>query len=80
MHNKPFVQRYKAKLTCDICSKIYDQIFWIFHFLCGFGFLHTRKQKHKSKIKIETMHIKKCKMHKTHEDMTFNAWMVLQRL
>ena len=44
--------------------------FWIF--------THT-KLKHKSKIKTETMHIKKYKMHKMHEDMTFNAWMVLQR-
>ena len=32
--------------------------FWIF--------THT-KLKHKSKIKTETMHIKKCKMHKMHE-------------
>ena len=26
------------------------------------------------------MHTKKCKMHKMHEDMTINAWRVLQRL
>ena len=26
------------------------------------------------------MHKKKCKMHKMHEDMTFNAWRFLQRL
>ena len=61
---KPLVQRYKVKLTCDMCSNIYNQTFWIFHFLCGFGiFTHTKLNK-KSKIKIETMHIKKCKMHK----------------
>ena len=44
--------------------------FWIF--------THT-KLKHESKIKTNTMYIKKCKMHKMHEDMTFNAWRVLQR-
>ena len=33
-----------------MCSNIYDQTFWIFHFLWGFWLLHT-KQKHKSKIK-----------------------------
>ena len=30
-------------------------------------------------LKTETLHIKKCKKHKMHEDMTFNAWRVLQR-
>ena len=32
-------------------SNIYDQTFWIFHFLCGFGFFTHTKLKHKSKIK-----------------------------
>ena len=41
-----------------------SQTFWIF--------THT-KPKHESKIKTETMYKKKCKMHKMHEDMTFNA-------
>ena len=76
---KPFAQRYKAKLTWDMCSNIYDQTFWIFHFLCGFGFFTQTKLKHKSKIKTNTMHINKCKMQKMYEDMTFNAWKVLQR-
>ena len=47
-----------------------SQTFWIF--------THT-KPKHESKIKTETMYKKKCKMHKMHEDMTFNARRVLQR-
>ena len=38
--------------------------FWIF--------THT-KLKHKNKIKTKAMHIKKCKIHKMNEDMTFNA-------
>ena len=29
-----------------MCSNIYDQTFWIFHFLCGFGFTYI-KLKHK---------------------------------
>ena len=48
-------------------------------FICFWIFTHT-KLKHKSKIKNETMHTNKCKMHKMYEDMTFNAWKVLQRL
>ena len=62
-----------------MCSNIYDQTFWIFHFLSGFGFFSRTKLKHKSKIKKNPMHINKCKMQKMHEDMTFNAWRVLQR-
>ena len=79
MH-KAIVQRYKAKLTCDMCSNIYNQTFWIFHFLYGFGFFTRTKLKYKSKIKNKSMHTNKCKMHKMYEDMTFNAWKVLQRL
>ena len=60
-------------------SNMYNQTFWIFHFLCGFGFFTHTKLKHKSKIKNKTMHTNKCKMHKMHEDMTFNVWRVLQR-
>ena len=45
--------------------------FWIFTYT---------KLKHKSKIKHKTMHTNKCKMHKMHENMTFNARRVQQRL
>ena len=56
--------------------------FWIFHFLCGFGFFTHTKQRHKSKIKKQkqkTMHIKRCKMHKCMINEASNAWKVLQR-
>ena len=62
-----------------MCSNIYDQIFWIFHFLCGFGFFTHTKLKQKVRSKQKQCIQKKCKMHKMHEDMTFNAWRVLQR-
>ena len=48
-----------------------NQTFWIFYFLCVFGFLMQKQVKiDKNKIK---MHIKKCKMHKMYEDLTFNV-------
>ena len=72
MH-KAICTKYKAKFTCDMCSNIYDQTFWIFHFLYGFGFFTHTNQKYKSKIKNKTRHTNKCKMHKMHEDMTLNA-------
>ena len=34
-----------------MCLNIYDQTFWIFHFLCGFRFFTHTKLKHKTKIK-----------------------------
>ena len=27
-----------------MCSNIYDQTFWIWYFLCGFGFLHAQNK------------------------------------
>ena len=45
--------------------------FFTFYVVLDF-FIHT-KLKHKSKIKNKTMHTNKCKMHKMHEDMTFNT-------
>ena len=51
-------------------------------YLFSFGDLHlvsSLSKNNKSKIKTDTMHIKKCKMHKMHEDMAFNAWRVQQR-
>ena len=56
--------------------------FWNFHFLCGFGFLHTQKQKHKSKIKCKNNQNYAYKeMHdaQMHNNEAFNAWRVLQR-
>ena len=64
-----------------MCSNIYNQTFSNFHFLCGFGFfIHTKKKNNKvrSETKTKKMHIERCKMHKM-QDMTFNAWRVLQR-
>ena len=34
-----------------MCSNIYDQTFWIFYFLCDFGFFTHTKLKQQSKIK-----------------------------
>ena len=34
-----------------MCSNIYDQTFSIFHFSCGFGFLHTQNKDIKVKSK-----------------------------
>ena len=49
--------------------------------ICAFGFFTHTKQKQLNKIKNrnKTMYTNKCKMHKMHEDMTFNVWRVLQR-
>ena len=51
----------------DMYSNICDQTFWIFYFLCGFGFLHTQNKDLKVKSNAQTtktMHIKSCMMHK----------------
>ena len=57
-----------------ICAQTYTiKLFGIFYFLCGFRFFTHTKLKYKSKIKNKTMHTNKCKMHKMHEDMTYNA-------
>ena len=60
-----------------ICAKTYT--IKLFEFFTFYVVLDFYSLKHKSKIKTETMHKKKCKTHKMHEDMTFNAWRVLQR-
>ena len=65
-----------------MCSNIYDQAFWIFHFLCVFGFLYTQKQKHKSNIKCKNNQNNAYKeMHdaQMHDNEATNAWRVLQR-
>ena len=62
----------------EICAQIYTiKLFEFFTFYVVldfffFFFTHT-KLKYKSKIKNKTMHIDKCKMHKMHEDMKYNA-------
>ena len=56
-----------------ICAQTYMIKLFEFFTLCGFGFFTHTKLKHKSKIKNKTMHTNKYKMHKMHEDMTFNA-------
>ena len=60
-----------------MCSNIYDQTFWNFHFLCGFGFLHTQNKdiKVRSKTKNKAMHDAQM-----HDNEASNAWKVLQRL
>ena len=66
MH-KVIYTKVQGKFTCDMCSNIYDQTFWIFHFLCVFEFLHTQNKniKVRSNAKtIKTMHIKRCMMHR----------------
>ena len=40
---KPLVQRYKAKHAETKLNKV-DQNFWIFYFLCVFGFLTQKKK------------------------------------
>ena len=65
-----------------MCSNIYNQTFWIFHFLCVFGFLHTQNQKHKSKIISKNNKNNAYKeMHNAqmHDNEAFNTWRVLQR-
>ena len=39
---KPLVQRYKGNMLVTVHNNV-DQNFWIFYFLCVFGFL-TQKQ------------------------------------
>ena len=53
--------------------------FMIFSLFTWFWIFTYTKLKHKSKIETKTTHKKNCKMHKMHEDITFNAWRVLQR-
>ena len=55
-----------------MCSNIYDQTFWIWYFLCGFGFLHI-KQKHKSKIKRKINAYNEMQDAQMHKDIAFNA-------
>ena len=79
------VQSHKYKGTRQnshvICAQTYTiKLFEFFTFYVVLDiyiniyiyFTHT-KLKHKSKIKNKTMHTNKCKMHKIHENMTFNA-------
>ena len=65
-----------------MCSNIYDQTFWIFHFLCVFGFFTHTKQKYKSKINYENKNNVYKEMHdaQMHDNEAFNAWRVLQKL
>ena len=65
-----------------MCSNIYDQTFWIFHFLCGFWiFTHTKLKQKKFKCKNNQNNAYK-EMHdaQMHDNEASNAWMVLQRL
>ena len=57
----------------EICAQTYTIKLLNFSLFMWFWIFTHTKLKHKSKIKIETMHKKKCKMHKMHEDMTCNA-------
>ena len=65
-----------------MCSNIYDQTFWIFHFLCSFGFLHTQNKDIKVRSNAQTTknNVYK-KMHdaQMHDNEVYNAWRVLQR-
>ena len=64
-----------------ICTKvqgkthIYDQTFWIFHFLCGFGFLHTQNKDIKVRSKQKQNNAYK-DMHdaQMHDNEASNAW------
>ena len=58
-----------------MCSNIYDQTFWNFHFLCVFGFLLTQKQKHKSKINKQKQNNAYKEMHdeQMHDNEVSNA-------
>ena len=55
-----------------MCSSKNDQTFWIFHFLCVFGFLH-KKQKHKGKIKNKNNAYKEMQDAQMHEYEAYNA-------
>ena len=56
-----------------ICAQTYTIKLFKFSLFIWFWISTHTKLKHKSKIKTNIRHIKKCKMHKMHEDMTFNA-------
>ena len=56
-----------------ICAQTYMINILIFSLFMWFWIFTHTKLKHKSKIKTKAMHTKKCKIHKMHEDMTFNA-------
>ena len=55
-----------------MCSNIYDQTFSIFHFLCGFGFLHTQNKCNKVRSKQNNAYTE---MHdaKMHDNEASNA-------
>ena len=70
--------------THVICAQTYTiklcEFFTFYVVLDFFFFFFTdTKLKYKSKIKNKTMHTNKCKMHKMHENMTFNARRVQQK-
>ena len=62
-----------------MCSNIYDQTFWIFHFLYGFEFLHTQNKdiKVRSKKKKQNNAYKEMHDAQMHEYEASNAWRVL---
>ena len=49
------------------------KLFQFFTFYVVLDFLHIQNKDIKIRSKTKTMHMNKCKMHKMHEDMTFNA-------
>ena len=56
-----------------MCLSKHDQTFWIFHFLCVFGFLHTQnksKKKEKRKIKSKNNAYREMQDAQMHEDIT----------
>ena len=57
---------------------MYNQTFWIFHFLCGFGFLLNKTKKNKIKYKNNQNNAYK-EMHdaQMHDNEASNAWRVL---
>ena len=67
MH-KAICTKVQAQTHMWYCAQTYTiKLYDFFTFYVVFGFLHTQKQKYKSKIRCknnQTMHIKRCMMHK----------------